>query len=79
MRMAYDHTPHDDTLIVVTADHSHVFAFGGYPLRNQSILGVSDRKAADNKSFTFLSYGNGPGFAVSAEGRRNISSDEVCK
>lgn len=28
-----------DTLTVVTADHSHVFAFGGYSARGNSVLG----------------------------------------
>ena len=28
-----------DTLSVVTADHSHVFAFGGYSARGNSVLG----------------------------------------
>ena len=32
-------TSEADTLTLVTADHSHVFTFGGYPLRGTSIFG----------------------------------------
>ena len=32
-------TNEKDTLILITADHSHVFAFGGYTLRGTSIFG----------------------------------------
>lgn len=32
-------TSEADTLILVTADHSHVFSFGGYTLRGSSIFG----------------------------------------
>lgn len=32
-------TSEEDTLTLVTADHSHVFTFGGYTLRGSSIFG----------------------------------------
>ncbi|XP_068445809.1 intestinal-type alkaline phosphatase-like [Clinocottus analis] len=54
-------TSERDTLTVVTADHSHVFAFGGYSARGNSVLGVSRSLAEDRKRFTTAVYGNGPG------------------
>jgi alkaline phosphatase len=57
----------DDTLIVVTADHSHVFTFGGYSSRGSNILGFSSYdnenvSDIDNLPFNIISYGNGPNF-----------------
>ena len=34
----------EETLIVVTADHSHVFNIGGYPTRGNDILGKKIKK-----------------------------------
>ncbi len=58
-----------ETLIIVTADHSHVFTIGGYPKRGNPILGkvigVGDTDpalAADGMPYTPLAYANGPGF-----------------
>ena len=63
----------EDTLIMVTADHSHVFTMAGYPVRGNPILGLVrplDRntgqvsedyaKAEDGKPYTTLGYHNGP-------------------
>lgn len=63
----------DDTLILVTADHSHVFTMAGYPARGNPILGLVhgvDREtgkreidpslAEDGKPYTTLGYHNGP-------------------
>ncbi|KAM4870389.1 intestinal-type alkaline phosphatase-like [Urocitellus parryii] len=55
-------TSDQDTLTLVTADHSHVFSFGGYTLRGSSIFGLAPLKAQDGKSYTSILYGNGPGY-----------------
>lgn len=57
----------DDTLIVITADHSHVFTFGAYGSRGSNILGFSSFDNAnvsdvDNLPFNIITYGNGPNF-----------------
>ncbi|NMH64679.1 alkaline phosphatase [Shewanella salipaludis] len=60
-------TDPDDTLVMVTADHSHVFTIAGYPKRGNPILGLvhnvdgSLAIADDNKPYTTLAYTNGPG------------------
>lgn len=63
-----------DTLIIVTADHSHVFTMAGYPTRGNDILGLvrsndDSGKPADNHErdssglpYTTLGYANGPGY-----------------
>uniref|UniRef100_A0A674H238 Alkaline phosphatase n=1 Tax=Taeniopygia guttata TaxID=59729 RepID=A0A674H238_TAEGU len=55
-------TDEAETLTVVTADHSHVFTFGGYTLRGSSIFGLAPATASDRKSYTSILYGNGPGY-----------------
>ncbi|CAH2248114.1 intestinal-type alkaline phosphatase-like [Pelobates cultripes] len=45
-------TDESETLTVVTADHSHVFSFGGYTDRGNSILGVAPLRANDGKPYT---------------------------
>lgn len=59
----------DETLIIVSADHSHVFTIGGYPQRGNNILGkviqageTSYALAYDNAPYTTLTYGNGQGY-----------------
>ena len=70
VRAAMDAVPGDETLILVTADHGHVFTIAGYPRRGNPILGKvvtvgTDEAAlaADGLPYTTLGYTNGRGFA----------------
>ena len=75
-----------DTLIIVTADHSHTLTFSGYPARGNNIMGLvrevakdggSKKDAAtggDKKPYTTLGYANGPG---SRKGERPMLDDET--
>lgn len=49
-----------ETLVLVTADHSHSFTFNGYPARGNPILGVAGLSEKDGLPYTTLSYANGP-------------------
>lgn len=60
-------TRSDDTLMLTTADHSHVFSIGGYATRQVDLFGFPDGQrgmAKDKKAFTMLLYANGPGAPV---------------
>jgi alkaline phosphatase len=76
VQWAVDHTDPAETLILVTADHSHVFTIAGYPKRGNDILGLmvppagtgedggdgqTPAPALDGKPYTTLGYANGPG------------------
>jgi len=75
VQTAIDKVNREDTLIIVTADHSHTLTMAGYPTRGNPILGhvvsVDERGAPmdepypafDGKPYTTLTYANGPGHA----------------
>ncbi|KAH8339007.1 hypothetical protein KR074_000508 [Drosophila pseudoananassae] len=76
IEMARKMTDVEDTLIVVTSDHSHTMSINGYPYRRQNILSLAPNLADDELPFTILSYANGPGFAdtfSSASGRVDLT------
>lgn len=52
----------EDTLVLVTADHSHAMTFNGYPDRGNDILGFGNRP--DKLPYETISYANGPGFRL---------------
>lgn len=73
VQKAVDLTDESDTLIITTADHSHVFTIGGYPTRGNPIFGLADdsdamngslKLALDGKPYSTLGYANGPGSFV---------------
>ena len=93
IQWAIDNTDPDETLILVTADHSHVFTIAGYPRRGNDILGLvippegggedgvagdGPTLAADGKPYSTLGYANGPGaVAMNAQGGRPVPQTGV--
>ena len=79
-----------DTLIVITADHSHGFSLGGYSKRGTNILGLVDsiygNKSSSYKNkdgqqingttYTVLAYANGPG-ALKEIRTRDLNENET--
>ncbi|KAM6152772.1 LOW QUALITY PROTEIN: intestinal-type alkaline phosphatase-like [Erethizon dorsatum] len=69
-------TSEQDTLTLITADHSHVFSFGGYTLRGTSVFGLAPSLASDFKNYTSILYGNGPGYRLVST-RPDVSDSEI--
>ena len=65
----------DETLVIVTADHSHTLTISGYPKRGNPILETivepdgKPKLGKDGKPFTTLGYANGPGAVKEGEPR----------
>lgn len=62
-----------ETLIIVTADHSHSFTHSGSSLMTDDVFGFSDYLDEDGKNFTSLIYSTGPGYRES----RNYDENEI--
>jgi len=73
-----------NTLVIVTADHSHTFTIAGYPARGNPILGKviapgesTTTKAADDKPYTTLGYANGVGFHPDDSDGHDLEEENV--
>ncbi|CAD7005712.1 unnamed protein product [Ceratitis capitata] len=76
VELARELTNEEDTLIVVTADHSHTMTMNGYPSRDADVFGLAPVLADDGLPYTILSYANGPGYSKTFSkktGRRDLS------
>lgn len=75
VKLAMEKVDMRDTLIVVTADHSHTLTIGGYPKRGNPILGkviapgeTKPTLAKDGMPYTTVSFANGSGYHVDVAG-----------
>lgn len=49
----------DQTLVIVTSDHSHTLSINGYPKKGNDIFGVAQSSKADGIPYTTLTYATG--------------------
>lgn len=71
-----------DTLVVVTADHSHGLVISGYAARNAPILGLAGNEgepivAGDGKAYTTLMFATGPGGPLGDDTRADPAKEDV--
>ncbi|XP_037952656.1 alkaline phosphatase 4-like [Teleopsis dalmanni] len=70
-------TNEEETLIIVTADHSHSVTLNGYPKRGADVLGFAN-KAKDPLVYETISYANGPGYWDHlANETRNVNESNI--
>lgn len=60
IKKAVEMTNSDDTLIIVTSDHSHAMIYNGYSKRGNDILGFANK--AEQPAYETLVYATGPGY-----------------
>lgn len=80
VKQAHVMTTRENTLIVVTSDHSHTMTMSGYPKRGENIFGHSGISDTDKMPYSTLSYANGPSAYTSDTGNRyNLTNDNNSK
>lgn len=71
-----------DTLVVVTADHSHGLVLSGYAARNAPILGLAGNegepiRGGDGKAYTTLMFATGPGGPKGSDTRKDPAKEDL--
>lgn len=72
IRRARELLPMEETLVLVTADHSHGLTINGYPTRGNPINGWAGEDA-DNIPMTTLMYSTGPGHMSHEEREQSVT------
>ncbi|KAH8357899.1 hypothetical protein KR200_009114 [Drosophila serrata] len=70
----------DETLVIVTADHSHSLTINGHPDRGSSILGLAGKSKTEQTPYTTLTYGTSyEGFQVdpTTQKRKNPTESDI--
>nr|BAG41972.1 alkaline phosphatase [Bombyx mandarina] len=76
VKVATDALKEDESLVVVTADHTHVMSFNGYSPRGTDVLGTVRSLDSNRMPFMVLSYTNGPGARIQQNGvRPDVTTD----
>lgn len=82
VQRAVEMTSREDTLIVITSDHSHTMTLSGYPYRGSNILGHPQISSKDQMPYSTLSYANGPSdkhYNKTSGMRYNLTNDNPSK
>ncbi len=90
VRAAEEMTDPDETLMIVTADHSHVFTIAGYPRRGNPLLGLMrppapnlgddptpPSPAQDGRPYTTVGYYAGPVQRPRSEDAAPLTDEQV--
>lgn len=73
----------NETLVVVTGDHSHTLTLAGYARRGNPILGISigvngkPLLGSDGKPYTTISFANGPGGVIPLPERPALTMEQA--
>lgn len=63
----------DDTLVIVTSDHTHSLSFNGYSKRGSDILGIAQVSKYDGIPYTTLTYSTGGPNNIAYTVKQNLS------
>ena len=81
---ALEMTDPEDTLIILTADHSHTMTLAGYPRRGNPILGLASASldgspltGSDGKPYTTLGYMNGMSACRPVDGKLDCTREDL--